>query len=99
MSYPNPLSDFMTMPSADTPLYNHPLPVIEQWLIQHGCQQDKTDLHCWHLASADWKATLWLDVEHLTVRYFDSGDDQLVERSFKYSLSRQDMEDAIFAGP
>lgn len=99
MSYPDPLSDFMTLPSADTPLYNHPLPVIEQWLVKQGCQQDKTDLHCWYLENADWKAELWLDVEQLTVRYFSAADSRSVQRSFKYSLSRQDMEDAIFVGP
>jgi hypothetical protein len=34
------------------------------------------------------------------VRYFEFGDRaRAVQRSFKYSLSRQDIEDAIFAGP
>nr|MDJ0796018.1 DUF3143 domain-containing protein [Calothrix sp. MO_167.B12] len=30
----------MTLPSPDTPLYSHPLPEIEQWLREQGCQQD-----------------------------------------------------------
>lgn len=90
----------MTLPPADTPLYNHPLPEIERWLVDHGCQQDKTDLHCWYLEQSTWKAELWLDVDQLTVRYFNFGEgDRAVQRSFKYSLSRQDIEDAIFAGP
>jgi hypothetical protein len=90
----------MTLPPADTPLYNHPLPEIERWLTDHGCQQDKNDLHCWYLEQATWKAELWLDVDQLTVRYFNFGEgDRAVQRSFKYSLSRQDIEDAIFAGP
>jgi hypothetical protein len=94
------ISDFMALPSAETPLYNHPLPVIEQWLLEHGCQQDRQDLHCWYLQRPDWKAELWLDVDQLTVRYFDAGSsDRPVQRSFKYSLSRQDIEDAILAGP
>jgi hypothetical protein len=90
----------MTLPPADTPLYNHPLPLIEQWLTDHGCQQDRNDLHCWYVERANWKAELWLDTEQLTVRYFNTGDaEPSVQRSFKYSLSRQDLEDAIFAGP
>ncbi|NJP11819.1 MAG: DUF3143 domain-containing protein [Leptolyngbyaceae cyanobacterium RU_5_1] len=90
----------MTLPSADTPLYNHPLPDIEQWLVGHGCQQDRNDLHCWYIERPGWKAELWLDTDQLIVRYFGSGDrDRAIQRSFKYSLSRQDIEDAIFSGP
>ncbi|HEY9616416.1 MAG TPA: DUF3143 domain-containing protein [Microcoleaceae cyanobacterium] len=90
----------MTLPPADTPLYNHPLHDIEQWLITKGCQQDKTELHCWYLDQPGWKAELMLDTDQLTVRYFEFGDRaRAVQRSFKYSLSRQDIEDAIFAGP
>ncbi|MEX0271543.1 DUF3143 domain-containing protein [Leptolyngbyaceae cyanobacterium UHCC 1019] len=90
----------MSLPSADTPLYNHPLPDIEQWLKTHDCQQDREDLHCWHIERAGWKAELWLDVDQLSVRYFGFGDgDRAVQRSFKYSLSRHDIEAAIFAGP
>ncbi|MGYP002777110138 len=90
----------MTLPPAETPLYNHPLPEIEQWLLDHGCQQDEAELHCWTLARTTWKAELWLDADQLTVRYFGFGDgDREVQRSFKYSLSRRDVEDAIFAGP
>ena len=90
----------MSIPTADTPLYNHPLPNIEQWLRNHGCQQDSQQPHCWHLQQRDWKAELCLDVDQLTVRYFQAGEEgQDVQRSFKYSLSRQDIEQAVFAGP
>jgi hypothetical protein len=90
----------MLLPSADTPLYNHPLPVIEEWLKTQGCQQDREDLHCWRVEKTDWKAELWLDVDQLTVRYFQAGDEgRDIQRSFKYSLSRRDVEDAIFSGP
>lgn len=93
-------SDPMTLPSADTPLYNHPLPVIEQWLTERGCQQDENELHCWYIEQPEWKAELWLDVDQLTVRYVVLGEgERTVQRSFKYSLSRQDVEDAIFSGP
>ena len=90
----------MSLPTADTPLYNHPLPNIEQWLRNHGCEQDREQLHCWHIQRSDWKAELYLDVDQLTVRYLQAGEErQDIQRSFKYSLSRQDIEEAVFAGP
>jgi len=88
-----------TLP-ANTPLYNHPLPQIEQWLKDQGCQQDENELHCWRLERADWEAQLWLDVEQITVRYMQAGaNGQDIQRSFKYSLSREDIEQAVFSGP
>jgi Protein of unknown function (DUF3143) len=86
------------LPSANTPLYNHPLPQIEAWLQQQGCERSNQDLHCWTLDRTDWQAEIWLDVEHLTIRYHQSGT-QDVQRSFQYSLSRKDIEAAAFAGP
>ena len=49
------------MLSADTPLYSHSLPQIEQWLKNQGCQQDDTQLHCWRVQRSSWEAELWLD--------------------------------------
>jgi Protein of unknown function (DUF3143) len=100
----------MTLLTTDTPLYNHPLPDIEQWLMSMGCKQDSNELHCWHITNADWQAELCLDIEELTVRYATTaeiqqgkssagGDYQGIYRTFKYSLSRQDIENAVFAGP
>lgn len=90
----------MTLPPAETPLYNHPLPEIEFWLQYRGCQQNQGNIHCWQLNQPHWKAEICLDVDQLTVRYFEFGDgDREVQRVFKYSLSRQDVEDAIFSGP
>lgn len=90
----------MALPSADTPLYNHPLPEIEQWLKDQGCQQDREELHCWRIQRPDWKAELLLDIDQLTVRYIRAGESgQDIQRSFKYSLSRQDIQDAVFSGP
>lgn len=90
----------MSIPTADTPLYNHPLPNIEQWLISQGCEQDSEQLHCWHIQRSDWQAELYLDIDQLTVRYIQAGEEgQDIQRSFKYSLSRQDIEQAVFAGP
>ncbi|MEY3222517.1 MAG: hypothetical protein RLZZ203_1373, partial [Cyanobacteriota bacterium] len=38
--------------------------------------------------------------EQITVRYLHAGENsQDIQRSFKYSLSREDIQAAIFAGP
>jgi hypothetical protein len=92
------------LPTEDTPLYNHPLPEIEQWLSSMGCEQDDSELHCWRITRSDWQAELCLDVEELTVRYHpantsDPAGDRGIYRTFKYSLSRQDIQNAVFAGP
>ena len=91
----------MNLPKADTPLYNHTLPTIEDWLRDKGCNQDRDNLHCWHLDCSSWKAEICLDIEELTVRYFDTpqASQNNLSRSFKYSLSREDIEDAVFSGP
>lgn len=90
----------MAIPPPDTPLYNHPLPDIEQWLKDQGCQQDREQLHCWRIERSTWKAELWLDIDQLTVRYIGAGENsQDIQRSFKYSLSRRDIEEAVFSGP
>ena len=90
----------MTLPTADTPLYNHPLPEIEQWLRSHGCQQERDDPHCWQLEQPGWKAQLCLEIEELTVHYLGAGEGgRNIQRSFKYSLSREDVEAAVFSGP
>ena len=89
----------MSLPEADTPIYNHTLPTIEDWLRSKGCDRDRDNIHCWYLDSSTWKAEICLDTEELTVRYFDTEEDRDLRRSFKYSLSRQDVEDAVFSGP
>lgn len=90
----------MSLPTSDTPLYNHPLPEIERWLSQLGCQQDREKLHCWDVERPNWRAELCLEIEELVVRYYKAGvGDCDIQRVFKYSLSRQDIEDAVFAGP
>lgn len=90
----------MTLLQADTPLYNHPLPDIEQWLKDLGCQKNQEQPHCWQVERPTWTAKLCLEAEEITVRYFNVGEGhQDISRSFKYSLTRQDIEAAIFAGP
>lgn len=90
----------MTLPTEDTPLYNHPLPEIEGWLVSRGCEQDRNHLHCWFIDKTDWQAEIVLEVDSLVVRYLGAGSEgQDLQRIFKYSLSRKDLDEAIFSGP
>ncbi|MEL7036841.1 MAG: DUF3143 domain-containing protein [Cyanobacteria bacterium J06592_8] len=90
----------LELPTPETPLYNHTLPKIEAWLRSLGCQQDAQELNAWFIQTPTWKAQLWLDVEQISVCYIGAGEEnQDIQRSFKYSLSRQDIEEAVFSGP
>ena len=89
----------MALPPAQTPLYNHPLPLIEDWLVSLGGNRRQQSPHCWHLAVANWTADIYLETEEITVCYFPEDKSQRVSRSFKYSLSRGDVEAAVLAGP
>ena len=86
----------MALPQDSTPLYNHSLMAIEVWLQQQGCEQDESDLNCWHISQEDWSADLVLDVEQIVVSYDSSGN--RTRRAFPYSLSRKDLEAVIFSG-
>lgn len=90
----------MELPTSDTPLYNHPLPKIEKWLINLGCKQDQNNLHCWYIEKPSWQAEICLEVEELRVCYINAAPEGgNLNRSFKYSLSRKDIESAVFSGP
>lgn len=90
----------ISLPEANTPLYSHPLPQIEQWLRDQGCEQDSEELDLWHLQHPQWQAELRLDVEELAVVYTGMEDgEQQIRRTFKYSFSRHDIENAVFSGP
>ncbi len=86
------------LPSPDTPLYHHPLPALEAWLEQMGCQRDEGNVCLWHLWQPSWRADVELSVEDMNVRWTSSNGD-ITQRSFPYSLSRSDVEGAIMVGP
>lgn len=89
-----------TVPTEDLPLYSYPLPQIEAWLAGLGCRQQTDNRHCWSVERPTWKAEVCLEIEELTVRYLNAGEGgKDILRSFKYSLSRQDIESAVFDGP
>lgn len=90
----------VSMPSGDTPLYSHSLPALEAWLTDLGCERDDSELHRWHIKRPRWEADIFLEVEELVVCYLKAGEgEEDVNRSFRYSLSRQDVEAAVFEGP
>ena len=70
---------------------------IEVWLQQQGCEQDESDLNLWRISTRDWSAELTLDIEQIIVSYDSAG--QATRRAFPYSLSRRDLQEAIFSGP
>ncbi|MGI0483112.1 DUF3143 domain-containing protein [Geminocystis sp. CENA526] len=86
--------------TAKSPLYNFPLPEIERWLKNMGCEQNPKLLNCWYVKKRGWEAQITLEIEDLIVNYLNAGaDGSDIKRAFRYSLSRQDIEDAVFSGP
>ena len=90
----------MTKLNPDSPLYNFPLPEIENWLKKMGCEQDIQQLNYWYIKENGWQAEIILEIEDICVNYLKAGaDGSDIKRAFPYSLSLQDIEDAIFSGP
>lgn len=86
-----------SLPSPQAPLYNHPLPALEQWLTDLGAVQRAPHSCVWDLQLSNWSAEIELQVEELSVRWRSDADP--VERHFPYGFSRADVEAAILAGP
>ncbi|MEN9213735.1 MAG: DUF3143 domain-containing protein [Gloeomargarita sp. DG02_4_bins_56] len=93
------LNSMSRWPTPDTPLYNHSLATIEDWLRALGARQDEQELHRWSLQRAAWQAELSLEIEELQVRYLGVAGGRDVVRNLKYALSRQEIETAILLGP
>lgn len=86
--------------TSNSPLYNYPLPKIEEWLKKMGCRQNPPELNHWYVKYQTWEAYITLEIEELTVCYLKAGaDGSDIRRAFPYSLSCQDIEDAVFSGP
>lgn len=86
-----------TLPPPQTPLYNHPLPALEQWLGELGATRSRADPCLWDLHRPQWSALIELDVEDLRVSWHQEGTTTV--RQFPYGLTRADVESAILAGP
>ncbi len=87
----------ITLPPPQTPLYNHPLPALEQWLQGLGGTRHRTDPTFWDLHRPHWSALIELEIEELKVSWLQEGRSTV--RLFPYGLSRADVESAILAGP
>lgn len=87
----------VTLPPERTPLYNHTLPALEQWLRQLGADQQGSHGVEWRLHHGDWSARITLESEDLTVVWLGGGIER--QRRFAYGLTRADVEAAILAGP
>jgi hypothetical protein len=86
-----------SLPPEDTPLYNHPLAALEEWLRELGARQQGTHSASWDLHQPQWSARIELEVEDLKVSWHQEGGETV--RLFPYGLSRADAEAAILAGP
>jgi hypothetical protein len=91
------LSVAAALPAPQTPLYHHPLPVLEAWLRGLGGRQRGHHSSQWDLHQPQWSALLELDAEELRVSWLQDGRQSV--RQFPYGLSRADVEAAILAGP
>lgn len=77
------------------PLYNHPLPVIESWLEEQGCERDEQDPTCWVYHQDGWQAAIHWEETAFRVEYsFGNGTQKTL--LLPYALSRGDLQRAIF---
>ena len=86
------------LPTAETPLNQHSIRALEQWLSQLGAAVVEGN-HChWTLVRSDWSADLLLAREDLVVVWSANAPGEQ-RCSLPYGLSRKDVEAAINAGP
>ena len=86
------------LPPPTTPLNQHSLRALEEWLLNLGAEPIDGDRCRWSLAKEAWTAELRLEREDLVVVWDNSGAD-VPPCSLPYGLSRQDVTAAIQAGP
>jgi hypothetical protein len=86
-----------TLPPDRTPLYHHPLPALEAWLLELGARQLSARSALWDLHRPQWSARIELGIEELQVSWQHDGQERI--RHFSYGLTRSDVEAAILAGP
>ena len=86
------------LPPPTTPLNQHSLRALEEWLHTLGAEPINGDRCRWSLAKETWSAELRLDREDLVV-IWQNTDAAAAPCSLPYGLSRQDVTAAIVAGP
>ena len=86
------------LPTAETPLNQHSIRALEQWLSQLGATVVEGNPCQWTLVRSDWSADLLLAREDLVVVWSANAPGEQ-RCSLPYGLSRKDVEAAINAGP
>ena len=86
------------LPSPTTPLNQHSLRALEEWLLTLGAEPIEGDRCRWSLETEAWTAELRLEREDLVV-VWDNRDADVSPCSLPYGLSREDVTAAIQAGP
>lgn len=86
------------LPSQSTPLNQHSLRALEQWLTSLGASRVDGDPCLWALVTPEWTAELQLEREDLRVAWQRPDQSDRV-CSLPYGLPRADVEAAILAGP
>ena len=86
------------LPTDRTPLNQHSLMALEQWLLNLGAEPAPEAPSRWLLNTPTWTAELVLEQEDLRVTWLQP-DDETCQCWLPYGLSRADVEAAIQAGP
>jgi len=86
------------LPPPTTPLNQHSLRALEEWLQSLGAEPIEGDRCRWSLVKESWSAELRLEREDLIVLWRNA-DAPLAPCSLPYGLSRLDVTAAIEAGP
>jgi len=77
------------------PLYNHPLPMIESWLEEQGCERDDQDVTCWVYQQPGYRVLIhWEETAFRVEYHFANGEGKTL--LLPYALSRGDVQRAIF---
>ena len=86
-----------SLPSADTPLNQHSLRALEQWLQALGATRSDQDPCDWVWEQSAWSALLRLDQQDLGVIW--TSEQPTRSCSYPYGLTREDVEAALRLGP
>lgn len=85
-------------PPSNTPLNQHSLRALEDWLSSLNAERIDGDPCRWAIIHSDWSAEIRLEREDVVVIWQQPGVEEL-RCSLPYGLSRADVTAAIQAGP
>lgn len=85
------------LPPIETPLNQHSLLAIENWLGQLGAKKSSENPSLWIWKTSNWAAEIILGRDELCVVWIR--EETRSQCCFSYGLSREDVEVAINQGP